>query len=107
MHEFVSSPRKFLRCKTRKAHKNRVFIINPLSARLIFQGQVQGLFQGQGRSLGQGNLQGQGQSEGHVQGHGRGQGLCVWLYAPQARGLSADSAAGAIYRINSLIYTGP
>jgi len=46
------------------------FIINPLSAKLIFQGQVQGHFQGQV----QGRSQGQGQSldEGHVQGHGRG-----------------------------------
>ena len=44
--------------RTRKAHKNRVFIINPLTAKLIFQvhghfqGQVQGLIQGQGQILG-------------------------------------------------------
>jgi len=30
--------------------------------------------------------------------------LCVWLHA---RWFSADSAAGADYQINSLIYTGP
>ena len=68
--------------------------MNPLSAKLIFQGKVQGHLQGpgrnqsQGQSLGQEHLQGQGQSlgEGSVQGHGRGQGqcLCMWLYVPLA-----------------------
>ena len=57
---------------SKKIPWNRVFIINPLSAKLIFQGLVQGHYQGQG----QGRSQGQGQSlgHGHVQGHGRGHG---------------------------------
>ena len=40
--------------------------------------------------------------------------LCAYVHACVvvcasgfARGLSVDSAAGAVYRINSLIYTGP
>jgi len=101
---------------TRKAHKNRGFIINPLSGKLIFQGQVQCNFQGQvqGQILGQGHLQsqsqvlGQGQSLGQDHGRGRGQGQCLcYVYASGfARGLPVYSAAGTIYRINSLIYTG-
>jgi len=47
--------------KQEKGHKNRVFIISPLSAKLIFQGQVQGHLQGQSHNLGQGHLQGHGQ----------------------------------------------
>ena len=38
--------------------------MNPLSAKLIFQGQVQGHFQGQDRSLGQERSLGQGRSLG-------------------------------------------
>ena len=58
----------------------------------------------QGQILGQGYLQGQGQSlgQGHVLGHGRGRVFASGF----ARGLSGDRADVAVYRINSLIYTG-
>ena len=76
---------------TRKAHINRVFLINPFSATSIWvkvefwcQGRILGQSQimGQGRILGQGEIYGQGQiyGQGHVQGHGRGQGHCVLLH---------------------------
>jgi len=60
------------RIETSKAHENRVFTINPLSAKLIFQGQVQSHFQGQGQGHFQGQVQGhfQGQGQGRSQGRG-------------------------------------
>ena len=113
MASFTSTKCILKKTLTRKAHKNRFFIINPLSAKLLFQGQVpgqvqghlqgqvqvqiqgQGHVQGQGRILGQGHLQDQGQSlgQGHVQGRDRGRGqclsmkpmsVCVWLHVSLA-----------------------
>jgi len=78
-------------------------ILNRLnSGPILDQGRVQGQGRIQGQILGQGHLQGQ------VQGHGRGQDqcLCVWLHVPLALA-PFTGGAGTVYRINSLIYTGP
>ena len=97
---------------TRKAHKNRVFIINPLSATSIWcQGRIldHGQILGQGRNLGQGQIlvhrqilgQSQILGQGQILGQDRGQGQCVcgciWrsMSVCAKPDVSVDSADGA------------